>query len=234
MAVSGVPPPRSDHAGRRRDRLRPPPGPADLYSRHLKRGFDLALAVPALVLTLPVQGLVAALVAATLGGPVLFRQSRPGLNAEPFELVKFRSMRPVDASRGWVDDASRLTPLGRALRATSLDELPSLWNVVTGDMSLVGPRPLLTAYLERYSPEQARRHDVRPGITGLAQVSGRNALDWESKLELDVAYVGAVSFRGDLAILMATVRAVVRRDGISADGLATVSEFVGRAERRAP
>ncbi|MDQ3717071.1 MAG: sugar transferase, partial [Actinomycetota bacterium] len=172
MAVSSVPPPRTDHAGRRRNRLRRPPGPTDLYSRQLKRGFDLALGVPALVLSLPIQGLVATLVVARLGRPVLFRQSRPGLNAEPFELLKFRSMRPVDASRGWVDDASRLTPLGRVLRASSLDELPSLWNVVTGDMSLVGPRPLLTAYLERYSPQQAQRHDVRPGIPGLAQVSG--------------------------------------------------------------
>jgi lipopolysaccharide/colanic/teichoic acid biosynthesis glycosyltransferase len=204
-----------------------------MYSRRPKRAFDLAVAIPALLISLPVQGLVAAVVAVDLGRPVLFRQRRPGLLGEPFELVKFRSMRPVDVGRGWVDDASRLTRVGRALRATSLDELPSLWNVVKGDMSLVGPRPLLVEYLDRYSPEQARRHDVRPGLTGLAQVSGRNSLDWERKLRLDVEYADTLSFRGDLAILCATVRAVVLRQGISADGMATMSEFVTSTDKGA-
>ncbi len=204
-----------------------------MYSRRPKRAFDLAVAIPALLISLPVQGLVAAVVAVDLGRPVFFRQRRPGLLGEPFELVKFRSMRPVDVGRGWVDDASRLTRVGRALRATSLDELPSLWNVVKGDMSLVGPRPLLVEYLERYSPEQARRHNVRPGLTGLAQVSGRNSLDWERKLRLDVEYADTLSFRGDLAILCATVRAVVLRQGISADGMATMSEFVTSTDKGA-
>ncbi len=135
-----------------------------------KRALDLAICLPALVLSLPVQALVGAAVAIKLGRPVLFRQHRPGLHGEPFELIKFRTMLPIDIGKGQTDDASRMTPMGRILRATSLDELPSLWNIVRGEMSVVGPRPLLMQYLERYTPQQARRHEVKPGLTGAAQV----------------------------------------------------------------
>ncbi len=196
-------------------------------SGRLKRAFDLAVAVPVFILTLPVQAAVAVLVARKLGSPVLFRQRRPGLLAEPFELVKFRTMLAPDPERGLVDDASRLTPFGAALRATSLDELPTLFNVIRGDMSLVGPRPLLMHYLDRYTPEQARRHEVRPGLTGLAQVSGRNDIEWARKLALDVEYVDHHSMVGDLKILLATAGSVVRRDGITAPGQATTTEFEG-------
>ena len=193
----------------------------------LKRALDLVVTLPAAVLSLPVQAVVAVAVRLSLGTPVLFRQERPGLHGEPFTMVKFRTMRDADPSVGIDHDAARLTRLGRFLRATSLDELPSLWNVVRGDMSLVGPRPLLTRYLERYSPEQARRHNVRPGLTGLAQVSGRNALTWERKLALDVEYVDHHTLRGDLRILAATVGKVVRREGITGEGSATMTEFMG-------
>jgi lipopolysaccharide/colanic/teichoic acid biosynthesis glycosyltransferase len=162
-----------------------------------------------------------------MGRPVLFRQTRPGLHAKPFEIVKFRTMLNVAPERVLMDDAIRMTPLSRWLRATSLDELPTLWNVVRGDMSMVGPRPLLMNYLARYSPEQARRHQVRPGLTGLAQISGRNALSWEDKFRLDVHYVDHHTFLGDLKIICGTVVSVVKRDGISADGDATMPEFLG-------
>lgn len=142
-----------------------------------------------------------------------------------FRLYKFRSMREIDEARGWVTDEQRLTRFGRILRSTSLDELPSLWNVLRGDMSFVGPRPLLVEYLERYSPAQARRHDVRPGITGLAQINGRNSLSWESRFRFDIAYVDSRSLTLDVRILIGTLRAVLRRDGISADGHATMSKF---------
>ncbi|MEI2647473.1 MAG: sugar transferase [Dermatophilaceae bacterium] len=193
----------------------------------LKRLLDLALSVPGFIVSLPVQAVVAVAVRLKLGSPVIFRQPRPGLHGEIFEMVKFRTMRPVDPARGWVDDAARLTALGRFLRAASLDELPTLWNVIKGDMSLVGPRPLLVAYLERYTPEQARRHEVRPGLTGLAQISGRNALGWDDRLRLDVEYVDTRSFVGDLVILARTVGKVLRRHGIQAPGEATMSEFRG-------
>lgn len=192
-----------------------------------KRALDLGLTVPVLVLSLPVQLVVALLVRARLGSPVLFRQQRPGLGGQPFELVKFRTMLPVDAARGRTDDASRMTRLGAVLRSTSLDELPTLWNVVRGDMSLVGPRPLLMHYLDLYSPEQARRHEVHPGLTGLAQSSGRNALTWEDRLRLDVTYVERQSLALDLSIMGRTILTVLRREGISADGEATMSEFTG-------
>jgi lipopolysaccharide/colanic/teichoic acid biosynthesis glycosyltransferase len=192
-----------------------------------KRTLDLAIAVPALVLTLPVQLVVALLVRLRLGSPVLFRQSRPGLHGQTFQLVKFRTMRPVDPSRGWVDDASRLTAFGARLRATSLDELPSLVNVVRGEMSLVGPRPLLPQYLDRYTAEQARRHEVLPGLTGLAQVSGRNTLAWPERLRLDVQYVDECCVRLDLRVLLATVGSVLLRRGIAADGEVTMAEFTG-------
>jgi lipopolysaccharide/colanic/teichoic acid biosynthesis glycosyltransferase len=192
-----------------------------------KRAFDLAVSLPAALLSLPVQGVVALAIRCRMGSPVLFRQPRPGLHGQVFEVVKFRTMLPVDASRGWVDDASRLTGLGRWLRASSLDELPTLWNVVRGEMSLVGPRPLLVDYLDRYTPAQARRHQVRPGITGLAQVNGRNATTWSERLRLDVQYVDTHTMRGDLRILARTVRAVLSRHGISAPGAATMPEFTG-------
>ena len=197
----------------------------------LKRLFDLAVALPAFVVSLPVQAATALAVRLSMGRPVLFRQRRPGLHGEVFEMVKFRTMHHEDVSRGRVDDASRLTSTGRVLRKLSLDELPSLWNIVRGDMSLVGPRPLLERYLDRYSPEQARRHEVRPGLTGLAQVSGRNELSWEDRLRLDVEYVDTRSFVGDLRILAATVRQVVRGSGVSAVGEATMPEFRGTLAR---
>lgn len=201
-------------------------------SRRAKRGFDLLVAVPLFVITLPVQAAVAFLVARKLGRPVLFRQRRPGLGGEPFELVKFRTMLAPDASRGLVDDASRLTAFGATLRATSLDELPTLFNIIRGDMSLVGPRPLLMQYLGRYTPEQARRHEVRPGLTGLAQISGRNDIEWDRKLALDVEYVDHHSMVGDLKILLVTARDVVRRDGITTPGQATATEFLGSGAMR--
>ena len=178
-----------------------------------------------LVLSLPVQAAVAVAIRRSMGSPVLFRQPRPGKDGVVFELVKFRTMKHADAEH--VTDADRLTSLGRFLRSTSLDELPTLWNVVKGDMSLVGPRPLLVEYLNLYTTEQARRHEVRPGVTGLAQVSGRNTLSWEDKFALDVAYVDSRSVGLDLHILARTVRKVVRRDGIAQDGEATARPFRG-------
>lgn len=196
-------------------------------SARTKRLIDLAVAVPAFAVSLPVQGAIAVLVARKLGRPVLFRQRRPGLHGRPFTMVKFRTMLAPDPAAGRVDDADRMTAFGAALRATSLDELPTLLNVIRGDMSLVGPRPLLMQYLDRYTPEQARRHEVRPGLTGLAQVSGRNAIEWDDKLALDVEYVDRRSLRLDLRILLLTVRQVVRRDGITAPGHVTTAEFMG-------
>ncbi len=192
-----------------------------------KRAFDLAVAVPALIITAPIQAAVAVAVRRRLGAPVLFRQRRPGLHGRPFELVKFRTMLPVDPAAGRIDDADRMTPLGTFLRSSSLDELPTLWNIVRGDMSLVGPRPLLMEYLPLYSPEQARRHNVRPGVTGLAQVNGRNALSWEDKFRLDVEYVDTRSPRIDLRILRRTIAAVLKREGISAADSATMPPFRG-------
>jgi lipopolysaccharide/colanic/teichoic acid biosynthesis glycosyltransferase len=197
-----------------------------------KRALDLAIAVPLLVLTLPIQLATAIIIRIRLGSPVLFRHIRPGHHGKPFEMIKFRTMLNVDRKRGLINDASRMTPLGLWLRAASLDELPTLWNVVRGDLSLVGPRPLMMSYLERYSPEQARRHEVRPGVTGLAQISGRNALSWEEKFRLDVSYVDHHTFVGDLRILCGTVRSVAKRDGISADGETTSSEFLGSDNRQ--
>lgn len=192
-----------------------------------KRMVDLMVTVPALVVSAPIQCLVALAVRSKLGSPVLFRQERPGKDGRIFTLMKFRTMRPVDPARGWLSDEQRLTPFGRWLRATSLDELPSLLNIVKGDMSLVGPRPLLVSYLNRYTPAQARRHEVRPGLTGLAQIAGRNALSWDEKFRLDVEYVDTASFKRDLHILAATLLLVLRRDGISAEGSATMPEFEG-------
>ena len=191
-----------------------------------KRLLDLAVAVPVAVITAPVQAIVAGAIRTTMGKPVLFRQDRPGLHGESFTILKFRTMLTEEAA-GTADDAARLTPLGRLLRSTSVDELPTLWNVIRGDMSLVGPRPLLTSYLSRYSPEQSRRHDVRPGLTGLAQVRGRNSLTWEEKFGFDLEYVDSQSLWLDLRIIAETVMTVVRRTGISAADNATMPEFLG-------
>ncbi len=196
----------------------------------VKRGLDIVAAAVALVVLSPIIVATAVLVAVRLGRPVVFAQERPGKDGRIFTLYKFRSMRSVDEARGWVTDADRLTPFGVRLRSTSLDELPSLWNVLRGDMSVVGPRPLLVEYLERYSPEQARRHEVRPGITGLAQVTGRNAISWESKFAQDVRYVDRRSVGLDLRIVARTIGSVVKRDGISAEGEATMSRFEGRVD----
>ena len=193
----------------------------------LKRAIDVLASAAALVVLSPLQGLVAALVRFKLGSPVLFRQQRPGKDDEIFELVKFRTMLPLDPDHGLLTDEDRMTGFGAFLRSTSLDELPTLWNVLKGDMSLVGPRPLLVQYLERYSPEQARRHEVRPGVTGLAQVSGRNAITWDEKFAKDVEYVDRRSLLLDLSIIWRTAVQVFRRHGISAQGSVTMPEFMG-------
>ena len=198
----------------------------------VKRGMDVVVSAVGLVVTAPVQLVVAGVVRASLGSPVVFRQQRPGKDGVIFELVKFRTMRHPDAEHQ--TDAERLTPVGRALRSTSLDELPTLWNVLKGDMSLVGPRPLLVEYLDRYSLEQARRHEVRPGVTGLAQVSGRNSIDWEDKLALDVEYVNSRSMMLDARILLRTVAAVFGMRGISGEGQATMSVFMGVSTGETP
>lgn len=194
----------------------------------MKRLFDIVLSTFALVvLMFPLLGIMW-LVRSKLGSPVLFRQVRPGLHGAAFQMVKFRTMTDARGPDGELrPDAERLTPFGRFLRATSLDELPELWNVIKGDMSLVGPRPLLIEYLPLYSHEQARRHDVRPGITGWAQVNGRNALSWDDKFKLDVWYVDHRSILLDIKILWMTVKKVIVREGISAAGEATMSKFTG-------
>jgi len=191
-------------------------------SPSLKRAIDVAGATAGLVVAAVPMAVVAVAVRVKLGPPVLFRQVRPGLHGRPFRLVKFRTMTVGDGA-----DADRLTRLGQVLRATSLDELPELWNVLRGDMSLVGPRPLLMSYLTLYTPQQARRHDVRPGLTGLAQVEGRNSVDWEERFRLDVRYVDSWTNGGDIKILIRTVLAVLRRDGIASEGHATMPEFTG-------
>ena len=199
-----------------------------LYHHYGKRALDLAISVPAAVLLSPLLGALALVVRRALGSPVLFRQVRPGRMGRPFLLVKFRTMRDlVDGDGAPLPDADRLTPFGRFLRSTSLDELPELWNVLRGEMSLVGPRPLLMQYLPRYTAEQARRHEVRPGITGWAQVNGRNALTWEQKFALDVWYVDHVNLWLDLRVLALTVWKIIRREGISQSGQATAEEFMG-------
>ncbi len=200
-----------------------------------KRMLDITVSASALLLLAPVMGVVAWQIGRRLGSPVLFRQSRPGRHGQPFEMIKFRSMRDaVDSHGRALPDAQRLTPFGDFLRSTSLDELPGLWNVFKGDMSLVGPRPLLMEYLPLYSPQQRRRHEVRPGITGWAQVNGRNALSWEDKFRLDVWYVEHQSFWLDMRILLLTIKKVLIRDGIRADGEATMARFTGSAPSEAP
>lgn len=191
----------------------------------IKRVADVLASSSALVILSPVLLGVAAAVAVKLGRPVLFTQERPGKDGVVFTMLKFRSMREVDVSRGLMTDEERITPFGRLLRASSLDELPALWNVLKGDMSIVGPRPLLVRYLDRYTPFQARRHEVRPGITGLAQVSGRNAVAWEERFALDVQYVEQRSAALDARILVRTVTSVLTRHGVAAEGSATMPEF---------
>jgi lipopolysaccharide/colanic/teichoic acid biosynthesis glycosyltransferase len=195
----------------------------------LKRTMDLTLSVAALVLLAPVMGLVAGLIFFKMGSPVLFTQERPGVGGRPFRVYKFRTMSEAfDGNGQSLPDAQRLTALGMLLRKLSVDELPQLLNVLKGDMSLVGPRPLLMAYLPLYSPTQARRHEVRPGITGWAQVNGRNAISWPERFALDVWYVDNQSLVLDVRILWLTVRKVLLRDGISAEGEATMSPFEGQ------
>lgn len=195
-----------------------------------KRALDLLLTIPGLILVSPLMAAIALSIWVMDGRPILFRQARPGYKGRIFTLYKFRTMRnQVDAHGNLLPDGQRISALGRFLRTFSLDELPELFNVLRGEMSLVGPRPLLIAYLERYSPEQARRHDVLPGITGWAQVNGRNALSWEDKFRLDVWYVDHWSLWLDVRILALTLWKVLKREGISQPGQATVEEFMGNA-----
>lgn len=192
----------------------------------MKRGMDLLITIAVLPMVIPVAFVVALLVRVRHGSPVLFTHQRTGRGGVPFAIHKFRTMtNERDASGALLPDEQRLTRLGRTLRATSLDELPELWNVLRGDMSLVGPRPLPVAYLARYTPTEARRHDVRPGVTGWAQINGRNAVDWDKRLELDVWYVENRSIALDLRILWRTVSVVARRDGISGTGTETMQEL---------
>lgn len=195
----------------------------------MKRLFDLVCSTLGLLLLSPALVIVALMIRRHLGSPVLFRQVRPGLNGRPFEMIKFRTMLDaIDAQGNPLPDAQRMTPFGRFLRSTSLDELPELWNVLKGDMSLVGPRPLLMEYLPLYNERQARRHEVRPGVTGWAQINGRNALGWPEKFELDVWYVENRSLWLDVKIIFLTIRKVFIREGISADGEATMAKFTGK------
>jgi sugar transferase EpsL len=204
-----------------------------LIGSMLKRAFDIVAVVLFAPLWVPVLAIMACLVRVKLGSPVFFRQQRPGKNAVIFRLIKLRTMLDHrDPAGRPLPDIDRLTPFGRWLRSTSLDELPELWNVLRGEMSLVGPRPLLVQYLERYSPRQARRHEVRPGLTGLAQVMGRNALSWEERFEWDVQYVERQGIWLDLKILLLTIATVLFRRGVSADGEATMPEFNPGAPQR--
>ena len=194
----------------------------------IKRLFDITAATAALVALSPVYAIAAYKVKQNLGSPVLFRQTRPGLDGTPFEMIKFRTMKDaIDSDGNPLPDSERLTDFGKALRNSSLDELPELWNVVKGEMSLVGPRPLLMEYMPLYSKAQSRRHNVRPGITGYAQVNGRNAIGWDKKFELDTWYVDNQSLWLDIKILLKTVKKVVIKDGISEEGEATMSKFSG-------
>jgi sugar transferase EpsL len=203
-----------------------------MRSSAVKRALDVAIAGTTLVATFPLTLAAALAIRVSLGSPVLFRQERPGLKGKPFVLYKFRTMRAAGAAE--LPDAQRLGKLGRFLRASSIDELPELWNVLRGEMSLVGPRPLLMEYLQRYSPEQMRRHDVLPGVTGWAQVNGRNALSWDEKFALDCWYVDNWSNELDLQILLKTALAVVQSSGISHAGEATMPRFLGNQSQETP
>lgn len=200
----------------------------------LKRLFDIAASAFGLLLLVPAILIIALQIKRKLGSPIFFRQTRPGLYGKPFEMIKFRTMKDaLDAQGNSLPDSERMTTFGQFLRSSSLDELPELWNVLRGNMSLVGPRPLLMEYLPLYSKEQYRRHDVRPGVTGWAQVNGRNAISWEEKFKLDVWYVANRSFRLDLKILFLTVKKVLVRDGISGEGEVTMSRFTGSDQKDA-
>lgn len=199
-----------------------------IYRHFLKSAIDRGAAIIAIILCAPILAAIAFVVRVKLGSPVLFRQSRPGKDGRPFHLYKFRTMIDVrDGSGRLLDDEQRLTPFGKWLRSTSLDELPELWNILRGEMSLVGPRPLLTQYLDLYSAEQRRRHCVKPGLTGLAQVSGRNAISWEQKFDCDLRYVAEISLWLDIKILAKTALGVVRRDGVNAASDSTMPVFTG-------
>lgn len=199
----------------------------------IKRILDITIASTALILLSPVYLIVAHKVKKNLGSPVLFRQVRPGLHGKPFEMIKFRTMKDaLDAEGKPLPDSERLTPFGKMLRATSLDEMPELWNVIKGDMSIVGPRPLLMEYLPLYNEQQAKRHNVRPGITGYAQVNGRNAISWEKKFELDTWYVENQSLWLDFKIMLKTIKKVIAKDDISAEGEATMTKFTGTPEQK--
>ena len=202
-----------------------------MYQRFFKRFFDILLSACALLVLSPVLLVTAVLVRMKLGSPVIFCQERPGKSEKIFKMYKFRSMTDArDADGNLLPDDVRLTKFGRLLRSTSLDELPELWNILKGDMSIVGPRPLLVKYLPLYNAEQRHRHDVRPGLTGLAQVNGRNAITWEEKFSYDVKYVSNVTFLNDVKIVFATVGKVFKRDGIHSDTAATMEEFQGTKE----
>ena len=200
----------------------------------LKRLLDIIIASTALILLAPLYAFVAYKVKKNLGSPVLFRQVRPGLHGKPFEMIKFRTMKDaVEANGQPLPDSERLTAFGKMLRSTSLDEMPELWNVIKGDMSIVGPRPLLTEYLPLYNEEQAKRHNVRPGMTGHAQVNGRNAIGWEEKFKLDTWYVEHQSTLLDFKIMFKTVHKVLAKDDISAEGEATMTRFTGTEKKDA-
>ena len=199
----------------------------------LKRLLDIIIASIALILLSPLYALVAYKVKKNLGSPILFRQVRPGLHGKPFEMIKFRTMKDaIDEQGNPLPDSERLTPFGKMLRSTSLDEMPELWNVIKGDMSIVGPRPLLMEYLPLYNEDQAKRHNVRPGMTGHAQVNGRNAISWEEKFKLDTWYVEHQSIWLDFKIMLKTVQKVIAKDDISAEGEATMTKFTGTKPRQ--
>lgn len=207
---------------------------AQMY-RFSKRFFDIVVAAIGLVLLFPLILMVASLVRINLGSPIIYRQTRPGIHGEPFEILKFRSMlHQTGSESGTLSNEQRLTPFGKVLRSLSLDELPELWNILKGDMSIVGPRPLLMDYLALYDSKQARRHEVQPGLTGWSQVNGRNALSWDEKFELDIWYVDHASFWLDLKIILMTVSKVLRREGISHPGDVAMPRFQGSSSRHAP